>query len=89
MSKKTDLASLRGLKAIARRKMNQKYWKIDEPAEHAKKRDEAQKLYEKELKEQILLLVGKMKPADMTGGRWDDKEVDGWMAKKNWNLNGY
>lgn len=30
-----------------------------------------------------------MKPADMTGGRWDDKEVDGWMAKKNWNMNGY
>ena len=53
MTKKTDLASLRGLTAIARRKMNQKYWNIPEPAEHAKKRDEAEKLYEKELKEQV------------------------------------
>ena len=65
MPKKTDLASLRGLKAIARRKMNQKYWDIVEPPEHAKKRDEAEKLYDKELKEQILLLAGKMKLADM------------------------
>lgn len=65
MTKKTDLASLRGLKAIARRKMNQNYWDIPEPAEHIKKYDEARKLYDKELKEQILLLAGKMKPADM------------------------